>query len=132
MELRLPIVNIDPLLYQEHRDGPLNSEFRARIKRVRAKLRLPLVDIGKEFGISGPFASNLLREINPGRVRSVHIPRFVNALEELEKQAGLRPRDQDDGRAASQNPPTDHSMEELIRLAHKNGFAVTFTPLPRD
>jgi hypothetical protein len=68
--------------YQEAKNGCLTRDLRERIKRFRSFLTL--ADIGKELSFSGPFISQILNEKTPARVDSKHIPRIVNAVNDME------------------------------------------------
>src|SRR6266571_1041123 len=70
--------------FQDGKNGPLKKELRDRINRFRT-LGYTLAEIGKAIGFSGPFVSQLLNSTTPGRVRSIHIPRIIKALEKAEK-----------------------------------------------
>jgi 3'-phosphoadenosine 5'-phosphosulfate sulfotransferase len=79
--------------------------------------------------------STLLRNQNPGRVRTKHVDRIVEALEKMEIKAGIRiaisARDVETTAAepGNVNSAPDPSMPDLIRAAHKLGFEVCFRPL---
>ena len=70
-------------------DGTLSPAFQERIRRLRGEARLTLADVAHEMKISGPFLSQLLKEEHPARVRSMHVPRFVSAIETLEAKHGI-------------------------------------------
>ena len=110
--------------FQSGTNGPLTGTARARILGVKNRLGLTLAQLGRRFGFSGPFMSQLLRDEDPARVRSKHIPRLRAALEQMEIEAGI-------GVATSQTSLPITTMEDLIRAAHRLGFAVTFKPLDR-
>jgi hypothetical protein len=114
--------------HQEHRDGPLTKSVRARIQKFR-EMGSTLADIGQALGFSGPFVSQLLNEKRPARVRSVHLPRIMRALEEAEIEHGLRPGKVD--KEPDEAPENDLSLEELIRRIDAKGFQVTITPKDR-
>jgi hypothetical protein len=68
--------------YQEGKDGPLTKEVRDRISAFRPESTL--ADIGRVIGFSGAFVSQLLSSKNPGRVRTLHVPRIIEKLEAAE------------------------------------------------
>lgn len=112
--------------FQSETNGPLTGTARARIITVKTRLGLTLAQVGRRFGFSGPFMSQLLRDEDPTRVRSKHIPRLRAALEQLEIEAGVGP--------AGASPQSVHqvaTMEDLIRAAHRLGFEISFKPLDR-
>lgn len=113
--------------FQSETNGSLTGTARARIATVKTRLGLTLAQIGRRFGFSGPFMSQLLREDDPARVRSKHIPRLRAALEQLEVEAGV-------GQPTGASSPPLHqvaTMEDLIRAAHRLGFEISFKPLDR-
>jgi predicted nucleotide-binding protein len=71
--------------YQDGKNGPLKKEIRDRIAVFRTR-GSTLADIGEALGFSGPFVSQLLNERRPGRVRSIHVPRIIKALEVAERE----------------------------------------------
>lgn len=121
--------------YQMGVNGPLALSIRQRIETAKNKLNLTLAEVGDELDFSGPFVSTLLRSGSPGRVRTKHIDRIVDALEKMEVKAGIRTV-----LSAHNTQPTPTAMEsvmstpelsmpDLIRAAHKLGFEVSFKPL---
>lgn len=114
--------------FQSETNGPLTGTARARIVAVKSRLGLTLAQLGRRFGFSGPFMSQLLRVEDPARIRSKHIIRLRAALEQLEVEAGISPA------ANGQISRPLHqvaTMEDLIRAAHRLGFEVAFKPLDR-
>lgn len=71
--------------YQDGKNGPLKKDIRDRIAIFRTR-GSTLADIGEALGFSGPFVSQLLNEKRPGRVRTIHIPRIIKALEKAERE----------------------------------------------
>lgn len=71
--------------YQDGKNGPLKKEIRDRIAVFRTR-RSTLADIGKALGFSGSFVGQLLNETKPGSVRSIHVPRIIEALEAAERK----------------------------------------------
>lgn len=113
--------------FQSETNGPLTGTARNRITTVKSRLGLTLAQIGRRFGFSGPFMSQLLREEDPTRIRSKHIPRLRAALEQLEVEAGV-------AQPTGTSPTPIHqlaTMEDLIRAAHRLGFEISFKPLDR-
>lgn len=126
--------------HQMRLNGPLTPELRARIQAIRSKRRLSLALMGEHLGFSGPFLSSLLRDEAPGSIRSVHLPRVIQALEQLEARPTLRRsaetiRDVHDQASAGNSVPhaprgddrpydsqEDSKLTDLIRAAHARGF----------
>jgi len=121
--------------YQMGANGPLSPSIRKRIETAKNRLNLTLAEVGDDLGFSGPFVSTLLRNTSPGRVRTKHIDRIVDALEKLEVKAGIRTvlsahNTQYTPTATEKvNSTPELSMLDLIRAAHKLGFEVSFKPL---
>jgi hypothetical protein len=113
--------------FQSETNGPLTGTARTRVATVKTRLGLTLAQIGRRFGFSGPIMSQLLREEDPARVRSKHIPRLRAALEQLEVEAGVGPPTG----ASPTFPRQMATMEDLIRAAHRLGFEISFKPLDR-
>lgn len=80
--------------YQDGRNGPLKREVRKRITALRTR-GSTLADIGKHLGLSGSFVGQLLNEVRPGRVRSIHVPRIIAALEAAERESSVGNPSQD-------------------------------------
>lgn len=116
-------------------DGALSPEFQDRIRRLRGEARLTLADVAHEMKISGPFLSQLLKEDHPARVRTMHLPRFVSAIEALEGRHGIGPvptvPTTSEGGIENGGSAED-LLETLIRHANSRGFSVTFAPLPNQ
>ena len=113
--------------YQEEKDGPLNQSVRDRIQKFRQR-GSTLADIAKALEFSGPFVSQLLNEKRPARVRSIHIPRIIKALEEAESEHGR------EARAASGEAVQSAeglSLEDLINAIDARGFDVSVRPKAR-
>jgi predicted nucleotide-binding protein len=97
--------------YQDAKDGPLSKVIRQRISAFHVP-GVTLADIGEVLGFSGSFVSQLLNEKRPGRVRTIHVPGIIQALERAE-----RDRDQ----SAAKRPQTTHerrhssSKENLVK-----------------
>jgi hypothetical protein len=85
--------------YQDGKNGPLKKEIRKRIAALRTR-GYTLADIGETLGFSGSFVSHLLNEARPGRVRSRHVPRIIEALEAAERERGEKRRN-DEPRSVS-------------------------------
>lgn len=117
-------------------DGALSPEFQNRIRRLRGEARLTLADVAHEMKISGPFLSQLLKEDHPARVRSIHLPRFVSAIEALEARHGSSASASTASTALESDTqsgmPAEDLLETLIRHANTRGFSVTFSPLPKQ
>jgi len=90
---------------------------------------MSLAAIGQRFEVSGAFVSTLLRSKNPASVRSVHVPRFAQALEHLEVEAGIRPPTATSG--SQKTKADDLTVEELIRALYSKGFEATLRPISR-
>ncbi len=123
------MTNFDPR-YQLSKDGPLSKDVRVRLKKFREK-GYTLAQIGTRLGFSGAFISQLLNDSTPARIRSIHVPGLVQAIEHAEIEEGLvkgpRPgKSQPATSDASQLP-----LEELIRAISAKGFDVTVTPKVR-
>jgi hypothetical protein len=119
-----------PPPHQESFNGPLSADIRARLNRLRTERNYTLADLGKAIGFSGPFMSTLLRPNNPGRIRTIRIDKFVQALQELEEGEGLtppRPNGAPPADATAQE--RDDTLDELIRAIHRKGFLVTLGPM---
>lgn len=121
--------------YQAGENGPLTPETRKRIETAKNKLNWTLAEVGDKFGFSGPFVSTLLRSSNPGRIRTKHIERVIDALEKMEVEAGIRTAVSAHGQSGGLNSTSgagispDPSLGDLIRAAHKLGFEVSFKPI---
>jgi len=116
--------------HQTSSNGPLSIGLRERIQKLREKNpSLTLATLGQKMAISGPFLSTLLRDGNPGSVRSKHVERIAAAVAKLETEEGLS---SPAGNGMEYSEPPEGSLDDLIRLANSKGFAVTFTPLPME
>jgi hypothetical protein len=121
--------------YQVGHNGPLTPAVRKRIDNAKNRLNLTLARAGEKFGFSGAFVSTLLRSPNPGRIRTKHIDRVIDALEKLEVEAGIRTAiSRHDGKPASDSTGNlgDLSavpLEVLLREIAKRGFEVNVRPL---
>lgn len=111
--------------YQQSKDGPLSKELRKRLNAFR-ELGFTLKDIGDRLGFSGPFISQLLNEKTPARIRSIHIPKVVQAIEHAEIENGLRNAVPKIGAAKRQID--DLSLEELMNAISAKGFEVSVKP----
>src|ERR1700722_16953830 len=111
--------------YQESKDGPLSVAVRDRLQKFR-EAGFTLKDIGDLLGFSGPFISQLLSQKSPGRVRSIHIPKIIQAIEHAEIENGIA------GVPAPKKPDAlvDMSLEALMRAIEAKGFEVTVKPKP--
>jgi hypothetical protein len=114
--------------YQTGYNGPLTATLRNRLHKAKDRLNLTLAQVGARMDFSGPFMSQLLRAEDPARMRTKHAERVAAALEEMEAEAGLGPPP-GDGKPA--RPTGVHSLEDLVRAAHRLGFEVSFKPLGR-
>jgi transcriptional regulator with XRE-family HTH domain len=110
--------------YQVSKDGPLTRPVRDRLQRFR-EVGFTLREIGDRLGFSGAFVSQLLNEKNPARVRSVHIPAMIQAIEHAEIENGLRTGK---NKGKSVDAPDRLTLEELIRAIAAKGFEVTIKP----
>jgi hypothetical protein len=120
--------------YQDGRDGPLNAATRARLKKFR-EVGCTLKEIGEAFKMSGPFVSQMLNEKSPARVRSIHIPRIVEAIERGERDWKITPPTGtpklSDAERSTQAQKASMSLEDHIRAIDALGFSVTVTPKAR-
>ena len=120
--------------YQTSENGPLTPAFRNRVDTVKNRLNYTLAQTGKELGFSGPFVSTLLNAGNPGRVRTKHIERMIDAVEKMEVKAGIRTATsahQPPAPANGQDAAPANWMEDMIHAAYKRGYALRFEPLAR-
>ncbi|GAC1557929.1 MAG: hypothetical protein NVS2B5_20240 [Beijerinckiaceae bacterium] len=62
---------------------------------------------------------------SPARIRSIHIPKLVQAIEHAEIENGISIAQETPGK---QSPPIDTSLEDLIRAIAAKGFEVTIKP----
>ena len=113
--------------YQESKDGPLTKDIRNRIEKFREK-GYTLKDIGDRLGFSGPFISQLLNTKSPARIRSIHIPEMIQAIEHAEIENGLA-----ESRAPAKSEVAfEHTtLEELMLAIEAKGFEVTVRPKRR-
>jgi hypothetical protein len=111
--------------YQEHKDGALTREIRDRITKFRMA-GSTLADIGREIGFSSAFVGQLLNEKSPARVRSIHVPRIIKALEAAERDTESGAGEHSADLAAS-----NLSLEELIQAITAKGFVVTISSRAR-
>ncbi|AZV21589.1 hypothetical protein [Mesorhizobium sp. M7A.F.Ce.TU.012.03.2.1] len=122
----MPIKKRNLFPHQKGLNGPLDEPFKKRLQRIRNVGGLTYDKLGQKLGISGSFASNLLQQ--EAHTRTVHIPRYLSAVEQLERELGIV-----GGEAITVSasvPQSDPiSLEGLIRYANSQGFAVTFTPI---
>lgn len=117
--------NFDPR-YQTEKDGPLTQKLRDRLQKFRQN-GSTLADIGTRLGFSGAFISQLLNEKKPARIRSIHIPGLVQAVEHAEIEEGIVTKP---GNALLSvvNDASKLPLEDLIRAISAKGFDVTVTP----
>jgi hypothetical protein len=111
--------------YQEHHNGPLTADTRARINRFRED-GSTLKDIGDAFEISGAFVSKLLNPKAPANISTIHIPRIIKALEHHEQKSGYAPKKEQ--AAVPFSKLEDLPLEDLIRAISAKGFDVSVTP----
>jgi transcriptional regulator with XRE-family HTH domain len=104
--------------YQDRKDGALTKDVRERLQKIREK-GFTLKDIGDLLGFSGPFISQLLNERSPARLRSVHIPKIIQAIERAE--AEIVPSVKQPNPLAQE----EMSLEQLMRAIVAKGFEVT-------
>lgn len=114
--------------YQEGKNGRLSKEVRERLNRFRT-LGYTLAEIGEAIGFSGPFVSQLLNPKAPGRIRSIHIPKIIEALDRAE-------RAEEEKAVPGQNiarpmGSSTMSLEDHIRAIDALGFSVTVSPKSR-
>lgn len=114
--------------YQDGPNGPLKKEVRDRLNAFRPEFTL--AEIGEAIGFSGAFASQILSSKTPGRVRSLHVPRIIKALEKAEAERQMTPPSRPVASAPSAGP-TQLSLEDHIRAIDALGFTVTVTPKQR-
>jgi hypothetical protein len=113
--------------YQTSQDGPLTPQLRERINSFRPEATL--ADIGKTLGFSGAFISQLLSEKNPSRVRTLHMPRIIKALEFAERERDMLNSPTKTAKPEPTNPvPTAMTLEDHMRAIDALGFTVTVTP----
>jgi|1185.fasta_scaffold777983_2 hypothetical protein len=111
--------------YQDGPNGPLKKEVRDRINAFRPDSTL--AQIGEAFGFSGPFISQLLNPKNPARVRTLHVPRMMKALEKAEAERNTGQT----SLIAAAGSSAQMSLEDHIRAIDALGFTVTVTPKQR-
>ena len=112
------MTNFNPA-YQTEKDGTLTDDVRKRLNKFR-ELGYTLAQIGDATGFSGAFMSSLLSEKSPGRIRSVHMPKFIKTLEDAEKAEGLVKG----GAPKTKKTLESYSLEELINAIKAKGFTV--------
>jgi transcriptional regulator with XRE-family HTH domain len=110
--------------YQVSNNGPLTKDVRDRLDKFR-QIGFTLKDIGDRLGFSGPFISQLLNSKSPGRVRTIHIPKIIQAIEHAEIENGIAPNI-----AAPKNKTaiSEMSLEALMHAIEAKGFEVTVKP----
>lgn len=116
--------------YQDGKDGPLNAATRARLNKFR-ELGCTLKEIGDAFKMSGPFVSQMLNEKSPARVRSIHVPRIVEAIEKGERDWKIKPPANTSSHQPSKSGNATLTLEDHIRAIDALGFTVTVTPKAR-
>lgn len=112
--------------FQEEKNGPLSKGLRDRISAFRS--HFTLAEIGKELGFSGPFVSQILREPNPQRVDSKHIPRILKALEDGERRnAKLMGLNVSPSKAPTPitPAPTQNSLDYHLAAIDSLGWTIT-------
>ncbi|MCP3417927.1 hypothetical protein NLM16_27855 [Bradyrhizobium brasilense] len=115
--------------YQDGKNGPLNAATRARLGKFR-ELGCTLKEIGDAFKMSGPFVSQMLNEKSPARVRSIHVPRIVEAIERGERDWKIKSANARSHQSSKTGNAT-LTLEDHIRAIDALGFTVTVTPKPR-
>lgn len=114
---------------QEHQDGPLTSEFRARINAVRRSNGLSLQALGHELGFSAVFLQGVLSDSRRQNIRTKHIKDIAEKIDRLE---GVRGSESSEPMAGHVAPTADNAplpLEAIVRAAFAHGFSVEFRPL---
>ena len=108
--------------YQDSKDGALKKDLRDRISRFRT-LGFTLAEIAEAIGFSGPFVSQLLNEKSPARVRSIHIPKILKALEEAEREEEQKAVPGQKPIAPAVDAPM--SLQDHMNAIYALGYSVT-------
>jgi hypothetical protein len=113
--------------FQEYYNGPLTKEFRARLQRFRDDNNATLQDIGNELGFSGAFVSTLLNASKPASIRTKHMARIVQTVEDAEIELGWRKPIE-----AKEKPENlSMSLDDHVDAIEAMGYSVTLTRKPR-
>jgi hypothetical protein len=114
--------------YQEFLNGPLTKEFRARLQRFRDDNGATLQDIGTELGFSGAFVSTLLNPKHPANIRTKHVAKVVQKVEEAEIELGWRKPE----RPTKKQEPSTMSLDDHVDAIEAMGYSVTLVRKPRQ
>lgn len=107
---------------QERPNGPWTEEFRERVSRVREASGMSLKVLGERFGFSGPFTHGLLAGKQGHHMASKHCGRVLNAMKEMEVEAGFRER-------SPTQVTAEMTLDQLVTRIHAFGFSVELKPL---